>query len=111
MILNETEVSNKFHFIIFVGEFKPYPHFTIRGDFCCPGNSFTPEPVRWNQPPHPSSSDKAQDFIDGNYNIKQNTILMSIFILVTYFDNVNVYTYSIPPRHCNNCWYRKSNEC
>lgn len=44
------------------GEFSPYSQPQIRGDFCCPGNSFTPEPVRWNPTPIP---DYTCDFVDG----------------------------------------------
>ena len=48
------------------GAFRKYPQPTIRGDFCCPGHSFTPEPVRWNPLPNPAAAGTAPiDFVDG----------------------------------------------
>jgi homogentisate 1,2-dioxygenase len=47
------------------GAFKKYPQPTLRGDFCCPGQSFTPEPVRWNSRPHPAEVAEKKDFVDG----------------------------------------------
>jgi predicted esterase len=52
------------------GAFKPYMQPSsapnhgagIRGDFCCPGNSFTPEPQRWQPTPIRS---EPHDFVDG----------------------------------------------
>lgn len=44
------------------GAFTPYRHDAIRGDFCCPGNSFTPEPARWKPTP---IKPEAHDFVDG----------------------------------------------
>jgi phospholipase/carboxylesterase len=45
------------------GAFTPYWHPHLRGDFCCRGDHYTPEPVRWAaiQPVDSASV----DFIDG----------------------------------------------
>lgn len=45
-------------------EFQPYPQPTLRGDFCCPGQLFTPEPVRWNAMPNTTDSAIKKDFVD-----------------------------------------------
>mmetsp|Transcript_807 Transcript_807/g.1656 ORF Transcript_807/g.1656 Transcript_807/m.1656 type:complete len:1075 (-) Transcript_807:105-3329(-) len=47
------------------GEFQPMPQDTLRGDFCCPGHSITPEPVRWKTPPHPKDSAEPCDWVEG----------------------------------------------
>lgn len=44
------------------GAFVPLAHPYIKGDFCCPGKSFTPEPVRWQARP---VQEEAHDFIEG----------------------------------------------
>ena len=76
------------------GKFQPYhqPRKTLRGDFCCPGNSFTPEPVRWNQPPDPAESSFKRDFVDGIVTIAGTGNPMSIkgMAIHTYSCNLDM---------------------
>jgi len=70
------------------GKFTPLDHPTIRGDFCCPGNSFTPEPVRWD--PLPKIAEGVEkDWVEGLVTIAGTGNPMSVKGMAIHTYNCN----------------------
>jgi homogentisate 1,2-dioxygenase len=86
------------------GSFAPYDgNPNLRGDFCCPGHSFTPEPVRWNAPPHPASLLPAKDFVDGLVTLAGTGNPMSV-------KGMAIHTYAANKDMVNRCFYNSDGD-
>ena len=60
------------------GAFRPLPQPHLKGDFCCPGSSLTPEPVRWRCPPPPKDAAVKRDFVESLFTLAGSGNPMSV---------------------------------
>lgn len=51
--------------VVTTSEYTPYEHPTLVSEWCCPGDSPTPQLMRWNPMPFEQLADRRVDFVDG----------------------------------------------